>query len=102
MEARQVASARGHRFSVDPLRHERGARVERHAHERPYLQLVVAGDYEEALWGETLHAASGRCVFKPAGMKHSYRFGTGSTALRIAWSDDLASFALHRGRGART
>lgn len=84
MQATQVASAEGHRFSVELLRHERGARVERHAHGRPYLHLVVAGDDEESLWGETVRAGSGRCVFKPAGMDHSNRFGTGSTALRIA------------------
>ncbi|HEX6107109.1 MAG TPA: AraC family transcriptional regulator [Gemmatimonadales bacterium] len=55
--------------------HSGGSRAPRHAHEQPYLCLVVAGGFTEQFGARAAECGPGSVVFHPAGEEHADRFG---------------------------
>jgi AraC family transcriptional regulator len=55
--------------------HPGGSRTPRHAHEHPYLCLVVSGGFSESSAGQTAECGPGSVVFHPAGEEHADSFG---------------------------
>jgi AraC family transcriptional regulator len=64
--------------------HPGGSRTPRHAHEHPYLCLVVSGGFTERSAEPSAECGPGSVVFHPAGEEHADRFGpTGARCFNV-------------------
>jgi AraC family transcriptional regulator len=73
---------------ISETRHAAGFRTQKHAHERPSLNVVLSGLYSETVAGSTNDFAHGAIIAKPAGEPHANDFAKhGSRCLLI--EDDM-------------
>lgn len=67
------------------------ARVPAHAHEQPYLCLVLQGRYEETSGGRAIDCEAGDVIYHPAGEGHADRFaGCGGRCFNLEVGRGLA------------
>ncbi len=91
------------RFRVAERLYRPFQRIPRHAHDRPYVCVVVAGRYEERSGGGTVRCAAETLLLHPAGAVHSDRFDARASRLLMLemdrdWLDGLDAPTLREPR----
>jgi AraC family transcriptional regulator len=70
-------------FSITHLRHERGARLPVHSHERAYFCLVRSGGYAESFGGTQVTYSARSVLFHPPGITHRDEIAPGGASFLI-------------------
>jgi AraC family transcriptional regulator len=79
--------------------HPGGSQAPRHAHEHPYLCLVVAGGFSERFGARSTECGPGTVVFHPAGEEHADRFGrAGARCFNVQIEDGMLACLERFGR----
>jgi AraC family transcriptional regulator len=81
-------------FDFALTRYASGTNLPWHAHEKPYVTIVLDGSYRESLAGGTRECDARSIIYHPAGERHTDEFGSRATAcldvhLRPAWLESL-------------
>jgi AraC family transcriptional regulator len=81
-------------FNLTLTRYGSGTTLPWHAHETPYITLVLNGFYRESLAAATRECEARSIIYHPAGERHTDEFGSHATAcldvhLRPAWLESL-------------
>jgi AraC family transcriptional regulator len=84
-------------FSLTLTRYRAGEHLPTHVHERPYVCLVLEGDYRERRGDGESVCGAGTVVAHCGGAPHSDRFGArGGVCLNVAWNAEGGAELLRR------